>query len=156
MELKFFLRRIEPILYKKISIFSDARAQSLLLSLTTRLKTILCLHIGMSVPPGTVAILLRRCPRLINLVLHGGGNSLSRFHVIINALNALTYLRYLSVDPALFFKTPFVHLPDTSVFHRVTHLDLTTHWSWNITTTGVQHLLHLTHLSMTREYHGYG
>ena len=29
------------------------------------------------------------------------------------------------------------------------HLDLTTHWSWNITTTGVQHLLHLTHLSMT-------
>ena len=103
----------------------------------------------MSVPPGTVAMLLRRCPRLINLVLHGGGNSLSRFHVILNSLNNLTHLKYLSVDPALFFQTRFVHLPDTSAFHRVTHLDLTTHWAWDIIVGGVQYLHCLTHLSMT-------
>ena len=103
----------------------------------------------MSVPPGTVAMLLRRCPRLINLALHGGGNSLCRFHVILNALNNLTYLRFLSVDPALFFQTRFVHLPDTSVFHRVTHLDLTTHWALDTIASGFQHLSRLTHLSMT-------
>lgn len=103
----------------------------------------------MSVPPGTVATLLRRCPHLISLALHGGGNSLCRFHVILNALNNLTYLRYLSVDPAMFFQTHFVHLPDTSVFHRVTHLDLTTHWALDTIASGFQHLYRLTHLSMT-------
>jgi len=151
MKLKFFLQRIEPILYRKISILSEARAQSLLHSLTTgsRSKIVLCLHIGMSVPPGTAAMLLRRCPHLINLALHGGGNSLCQFHVILNVLNNLTYLRYLSVDPAQFFQTHFVHLPDTSTFHRVTHLDLTTHWTLDTIASGFQHLYHLTHLSMT-------
>ena len=122
MELKFFRRRIKPILYRKIIILSKACAESLLHLLTTRSKTVLYLQIGMSVPPGTVAMLLRCCPRLINLALHGGGNSLCRFHVILNALNNLTYLRFLSVDPALFFQARFVYLLDTSVFHRVTHL----------------------------------
>ena len=113
-----------------------------------RSKAVLYLQIGMSVPPGTVAMLLRRCPHLINLALHGGGNSLCRFHVILNALNNLTYLRFLSVDPALFFQARFVYLPDTSVFHHVTHLDLTTHWALDTITSGFQHLSHLTHLSM--------
>ena len=103
----------------------------------------------MSVPPGTAAMLLHRCPRLINLVLHGGGNSLCQFHVILNALNNLTYLRYLSVDPALFFQMRFVYLPDMSAFHRVTHLDLTTHWALDTIASGLERLYRLTHLSMT-------
>lgn len=103
----------------------------------------------MSVPPGTVAMLLRRCPRLINLVLHAGGNSLCQFQVILNALNSLTFLRYLSIDPALFVQTGYVYLPDTSAFHRVTHLDLTTQWTWDEITSGYQYLSRLTHLSMT-------
>ena len=149
MELKFFQQRIEPILHRKIIILSKAHAESLLHSLTTRSKAVLYLQIGMSVPPGTVAMLLRHCPRLINLSLHGGGNSLCQFHVILNVLNNLTYLRFLSVDPALFFQTCFVYLPDTSVFHHVTHLDLTTHWALDTITSGSQHLSRLTHLSMT-------
>ena len=102
----------------------------------------------MSVPPGTVAMLLRCCPCLINLALHGGGNSLCWFHVILNTLNNLTYLRPPSVNPALFFQTCFVYLLDTSVFHCVMHLDLTTHWALDTITSGFQHLSHLTHLSM--------
>lgn len=39
------------------------------------------------------------------------------------------HLEYLSADPALFFQTHFMYLPDTSTFHRVMHLDLTTHWA---------------------------
>ena len=149
MELKFFLWRIKPILYRRISILSEACAESLLYSLTMRLKTILYLHIGMSISPGTAAMLLHRCPCLINLVLHGGGNSLCEFNMILNALNNLMYLRYLSLNPALFFQTPFVHLPDTSAFHHVTHLDLTTQWVLDTIATGAQHLNCLTHLSMT-------
>ena len=147
--MKLFLQRIEPTLYRKISILSEARAESLLRSLSTRSKTVLSLHIGMSVPPGTTAMLLHHCPRLINLIHHGRGNSLCQFHVILNALNNLTYLRYLSVDPALFFQMRFVYLPDTSAFHCVTHLDLTTHWALDTIASGFEHLYRLTHLSMT-------
>ena len=114
-----------------------------------RPKTVLYLHISMSISPGTVAMLLRCCPHLINLVLHGGGNSLCRFNVILNALNNLMYLRYLSLDPALFFQMRFMYLPDTSAFHCVTHLDLTTHWALDTIASGFQYLNRLTHLSMT-------
>ena len=125
-------------------MLSEACAQSLLHSLTMRSKPVLYLHIGMSLPPGTVAMLLHHCPRLISVALHGGGNSLCRFHVILNALNNLTHLRYLSVDPALFFQMHFVYLPDTSAFHRVMHLDLTTHWALDMITSGCYSSVRLT------------
>ena len=112
-------------------------------------KTVLSLHIGMSVRPHTVAPLLHHCPCLVNFTLYRGGNCLSQFRVIVDALNSLTHLRYLSVDPAWLFRTNFVYLPDTSAFHSVTHLDLTTHWALDMIAIGFKHLPHLTHLSIT-------
>lgn len=53
LALKHFLQRIEPILYRKIRISSKTQAQILLQSLTTTSKTVLSLHVGMSVHPRT-------------------------------------------------------------------------------------------------------
>ena len=124
MELKSSCKGLS-LLFRKISILSEAHAKSLLHSLTTRLKTVLSLHIGMSVPPGTTAMLLHCCPCLINLVLHGGGNSLCQFHIILNALNNLMYLRYLFIGPALFFFKCASCISQTCSHSFVLHI-----WIW--------------------------
>jgi hypothetical protein len=70
------------------------------------------------------------------LNLRAGGNTFCHFKTILNTINNLTYLRDLSLDPALLFGTRFVYLPDVVIFHRVTHLDLTMTWTWEAITTG--------------------
>ncbi|KAH0834939.1 hypothetical protein J3R83DRAFT_10632, partial [Lanmaoa asiatica] len=95
------------------------------------------------------AKLLRHCPRLMNLVLRAGGNILGKYRIIVDAVNSLPCLKFLSIDPAVVFQTRFVHLPDASMFHHISHLDLTTQWSWEAVARGFQYLYCLTHLSIT-------
>ncbi|KAI9567876.1 hypothetical protein HD554DRAFT_2039274 [Boletus coccyginus] len=142
-------RWLQPILYRKISIYCDVTAKDLIQSLTIRPKRILYLFVGVSVHPSTTAKLLRLCPRLMNLVLRAGGNILSKYRVVIDAVNSLPHLKFLSIDPAVVFQTRFVHLPDASMFHRISHLDLTTRWSWEAVVRGFQYLCCLTHLAIT-------
>ena len=103
----------------------------------------------MNVLPETTTTLLRLCPHLRMLNLRAGGNSFCHFKTILSALDDLTHLRDLSLDPALLFSTRYVYLPDAAVFHRVTHLDLTTTWTWEAITTGFHVLPRLTHLSVS-------
>ena len=128
---------------------SEAQIQNLLYSFTMNLKHILYLHIGLSVSPGTIFMLLRHCSHLVSLALLGGGTSLHRFHEILHTLNDLQHLRYLSVDPTVLFQTQYVHLPDMDAFHHVTHLDLIADWALDTFASRAQYLHHLTHLSMT-------
>lgn len=143
------MQRLQPILYKKISIHSENQARRLIESLTSRSKTVIYLFVGTPIKPNTTVKLLRRCPLLISLVLYAGGNNCSRFSALLQSVNDLPHLKYFSVDPIALFKTRFVHLPNASIFHRVTHLDLTTHWTWEAVTRGFNYLYHLTHLSIT-------
>ena len=143
------MQRVKPILYRKIYIFHELDAQSLVESLTFRSKTVVCLYVGTSVLPDTVTTLLCLCPRLRKLNLRAGGNSFCHFQTILSALDDLTHLRDLSLNPALLFGTRYVYLPDAAIFHRLTHLDLTTTWTWEAITTGFHILPRLTHLSVS-------
>ena len=118
-------------------------------SLTFWSKTVVCLYISTSVLPDTVTTLLHLCPHLRKLNLRAGGNSFCHFQTILSALNDLTHLRDLSLDPALLFGTRYVYLPDAAIFHRLTHLDLTTTWTWEAITTGFHVVPRLTHLSVS-------
>ncbi|KAH0832280.1 hypothetical protein J3R83DRAFT_13274 [Lanmaoa asiatica] len=142
-------RWLQPILYRKIFIYCDVTAKNLTMSLTTRPKQILYLFIGMSVHPTTTAKLLQHCPQLMNLVLRAWGNILGKYRIIVDTINSLPSLKFLSIDPTVVFQTHFVHLPDTSMFHHISHLDLTTQWSWEAVARGFQYLYCLTHLSIT-------
>ena len=146
--LNLFMQRIQPILYRKISIYSDTNAERLIYSLTHKPKKILYLFLSMSIHPSTTSKLLRHCPLLVNLVLYGSISPV-KCGMIIQALNGLAHLKFLSVDPASLFQMHFVHLPNASVFHRITHLDLTAHWTSEAIIRGFQFLNHLTHLSIT-------
>ncbi|KAI9572494.1 hypothetical protein HD554DRAFT_2036068 [Boletus coccyginus] len=85
----------------------------------------------------------------MNLVLRTGGQIQGKYRVVIDAVNSLPYLKFLSIDPAVVFQTRFIHLPDASMFHRISHLDLTTQRSWEAVARGCQYLYRLTHLSIT-------
>jgi len=124
-------------------------ARDLIHSLTIRPKWILYLFIGVSIHPSTTAKLLRLCPQLMNLVLCAEGNILSKYCIVVNAINSLPYLKFLSIDPAVVFQTRFVHLPDASMFHRISHLDFTIQWFWEAVVRGFQYLCYLTHLMIT-------
>ena len=97
--------RLEPSLYRKISIFSEGKAQCLVDLLTLQLKTVWYLHISMSVRPETLSMLLCLCPHLQNLNLQAGGNSICHINIVLDTLNDLTHLKYLAVDPTLLFCT---------------------------------------------------
>ena len=144
------MRRIQPILYRKISIYLDDNAERLIYSLTCKPEKVLYLFLSMSILPSITSRLLRCCPLLVSLVLYGGIGP-SKHHMVLRALNGLPHLKFLSVDPASLIQRSFVYLPDASVFHCVTHLDLTAHWTSEAIIRGFQFLAHLTHLSITRK-----
>jgi hypothetical protein len=115
--LKSLMPRVEPILYRNISIFHELDARSLVDSLTLRSKEVVNLFVGVSICPETTIRLLRLCPRLAVLDLRVGGNTFCKFNKILHTLNNLTYLRDLSLDPALLFGTCFMYLSDGAIFH---------------------------------------
>ena len=85
----------------------------------------------------------------MNLVLRAGGHILGKYCMIVNAVNSLPGLKFLSIDPTVVFQTRFVHLPNASMFHCISHLDLTTQWPWEAVVRGFQYLCCLTHLLIT-------
>ena len=143
------MQSLQPILYKKISIHSENQARGLIESFTSRSKMVIYLFVGIPIKPNMTGKLLYCCPLLISLVLYAGGNSCSRFSTLLQSVNNLSHLKYFSVDPTALFKTHFTHLPNTSIFHHVMHLDLTTHWTWEMVMRGFNYLYHLTHLPIT-------
>ena len=102
----------------------------------------------MSIHPSITCRLLRHCPQLVNLILYGSISPV-KYGIITQALNGLAHLKFLSVDVASLFQMRFVYLPNASVFHHVTHLDLTAHWTSEAVIRGFQFLASLTHLSIT-------
>jgi hypothetical protein len=145
------MQMLQPILYKKISIHSENQARGLIESLIFRSKMVIYLFVSMPIKPNTTVKLLCHCPLLISLVLYMGGNNCSRFSALFQSVNDLPHLKYFSINPIALLKTCFVHLPNTSIFHCVTHLDLSPHWpcQWEVVIRGFNYLHHLTHLLIT-------
>lgn len=144
------LQRLEPILYRNINVYTENTAQRVIHSLSLRQKPVLKLFISTTILLSTTAWLLHLCPHVVSLNMQVGDNSLGGCsNSVINALNDLTYLTHLSVDPALLFRVCFVYLPDARAFDRITHLDLTMTWTWESSPRGLEHLLQLTHLLLT-------
>ena len=101
--LNFFMRRIQPILYRKISIYSDDNAERLIYSLTCKPEKVLYLFLSMSILPSITSRLLRCCPLLVSLVLYGGIGP-SKHHMVLQALNSLPHLKFLFVDLSHLYK----------------------------------------------------
>ena len=143
-----FMCRLKPSLYWKISIFSEGKAWCLVNLLTLWLKSVQYLYISMSVCPEISSMLLHLCPHLKNLNLQAGGNNICHINMVLDTLNDLIHLKYLAVNPTLLFCTWLVHLPDMDIFHHMTHLDLTSCWTWEAITSSFQYHSQSTHLSL--------